>query len=148
MKKINKGYYITKKLGSFIVLPTNPVRLVTATKRFSYLVHLSFQKSEWCPLINGDDFIKLVTYENCFYLHYSLRWSCDLRNFVIPALIVIIKRCSASNGHSECMYRWFSRYAIASMLVDGKHEIAHQLAFFVHQHLFISPFLFESPEIA
>ena len=37
------------------------------------------------PLINGDDFIKHVTYENCFYLYYSLRWSCALRNSVIPA---------------------------------------------------------------
>lgn len=44
-----------------------------------------FKKREWCPLINGDDFIKHVTYKNCFYLHYSLRWSCDLGNSVIPA---------------------------------------------------------------
>ena len=35
-------------------------------------------------------------------------------------------------------YRWFSRYVIAAMLVDGKQNIAHQLALFVHQHLFIS----------
>ena len=46
------------------------------------------------------------------------------------------------------MYRWFSRYAIAAMLVDGKQKIAHQLALFVHQHLFISPLLFVSAEIA
>ena len=34
------------------------------------------------------------------------------------------------------------------MLVDGKQKIAHQLVLFVHQHLFISPLLFVSPEIA
>ena len=34
------------------------------------------------------------------------------------------------------------------MLVDGKQKIPHQLALFVHQHLFISPLLFVSPEIA
>ena len=61
------------------------MRLVTAAKRFTHLVHLSFKKREWCPLINGDDFIKHVTYKNCFYLHYSLRWACDLGNSVIPA---------------------------------------------------------------
>ena len=34
------------------------------------------------------------------------------------------------------------------MLVDGKQKIAHYLALFVHQHLFIPPLLFVSPEIA
>ena len=34
------------------------------------------------------------------------------------------------------------------MLVDGKQKIAHELVLFVHQHLFISPLLFVSPEIA
>jgi len=34
------------------------------------------------------------------------------------------------------------------MLVDGKQKIAHQLVLFVHQHLFISPLLFVSPETA
>ena len=34
------------------------------------------------------------------------------------------------------------------MLVDSKQKIAHLLALFVHQHLFISPLLFVSPEIA
>ena len=34
------------------------------------------------------------------------------------------------------------------MLVDGKQKVAHQLALFVHQHLFISPLVFVSPEIA
>ena len=42
------------------------------------------------------------------------------------------------------VYRWFSRYVIAAMLVDGKQKIA----LFVHQRLFISPMLFVSPEIA
>ena len=45
-------------------------------------------------------------------------------------------------------YRWFSRYVIAAMLVDGKQKIAHWLVLFVHQHLFISPLLFVSPETA
>ena len=45
-------------------------------------------------------------------------------------------------------YRWFSRYVIADVLVDGKQQIAHQLAWVVHQHLFISPLLFVSQEIA
>ena len=44
--------------------------------------------------------------------------------------------------------RWFSRYVIAAMLVDGKQKLAYQLVLFVHQHLFISPLLFVSPEIA
>ena len=44
--------------------------------------------------------------------------------------------------------RWFSRYVIAAMLVDGKQKIAHQLKLFVHQYLFISPLLFVSPKIA
>ena len=46
------------------------------------------------------------------------------------------------------LYRWFSRYVIAVMLVDGKQKIADQLAFFVHQHLFISLLLFVSSQIA
>ena len=45
-------------------------------------------------------------------------------------------------------YRWFSRYVIAAMLVDGKQKIAHYLVLFVHQHLFMSPLLFVSPEIS
>ena len=44
--------------------------------------------------------------------------------------------------------RWFSRYVVAAMLVDGKQKIAHKLALIVHQRLFISPLLFVSPEIA
>ena len=44
--------------------------------------------------------------------------------------------------------RWFSRYVIAAMLVDGKQKLAYQLVLFVHQHLFISPLLFVSPETA
>ena len=44
--------------------------------------------------------------------------------------------------------RWFSRYVIAAMLVDVKKKIAHELALFVHQYLFISPLLVVSPEIA
>ena len=40
--------------------------------------------------------------------------------------------------------RWFSRYVIAAKLVDAKQKIA----LFVHQHLFISPLLFVSPETA
>ena len=40
------------------------------------------------------------------------------------------------------IYRWFSRYVIAAMLVDGKQKIAHYLALFVHQHLFISPYCY------
>ena len=123
------------------------MKLVTAAKRFTYLVHLSFQKREWRPLstvmislstwltkiafISTIVYAGLVTYEILLYLP-----------------LVIMKRCSASNGHSECMYRWFSRYVIAAMLVDGKQKIAHQLALSVHQHLFISLLLFVSPEIA
>ena len=34
------------------------------------------------------------------------------------------------------------------MLVDGKQKTAHWLVLFVHQHLFIAPLLFVSPEIA
>ena len=48
----------------------------------------------------------------------------------------------------ENLNRWFSRYIIAAMLVDGKQKIAHWLALFIHQHLFISPLLFVSPGIA
>ena len=49
----------------------------------------------------------------------------------------------------KLMYRWFSRHVIiTAMLVDSKQKIAHYLVVFVHQHLFISPLLFVSPEIA
>ena len=46
------------------------------------------------------------------------------------------------------VYRWFSPYVIATMLVDGKQKIAHYFVLFVHQHFFISPLLFVSPETA
>ena len=39
----------------------------------------------------------------------------------------------------------FAYSSIAPMLVDGKQKIAHQLALFVHQHLFITPLLIVSP---
>ena len=45
-------------------------------------------------------------------------------------------------------YRWFSRYVIAATLVDGKQKIAHKIVLFIHQHLFISSFLFVFPETA
>ena len=49
--------------------------------------------------------------------------------------------------NSEMAYRWFSRYVIATMLVDENEKISHYLLLFVHQQLYIAPFLSVSLEI-
>ena len=61
----------------------------------------------------------------------------------IPEILTKWKAPKATNSN-----RWFSRDVIAAMLVDSKQKIAHWLVSFVHQHLFISPLLVVSPEIA
>ena len=46
------------------------------------------------------------------------------------------------------VYKWFSRYVIAAMLVDDrKQKISHWLLLFVHQQLYIAALLSESLEI-
>ena len=93
-------------------------------------------------------------------LHGTIRNDDFLRNTALQCwnsvvtignnVATVLQRCCAKSRRSEssCVIGGFQVYVIATMLVNGKQKITHQLVLFIHQHLLISPLLFVSPEIA